>query len=80
MTEASFLLPNPIPKQINKQSPVGLVPWAKGRESGSHPQGPHPTCRALGLHPYGPRWAGTRLRTSRALLARRGFFPRVEGK
>lgn len=32
---------------------MGLVPWAEGGESGSHPKGPHPTCPGLELHPPG---------------------------
>lgn len=50
MTGASFLV-SPRPKQISRQSPKGLAPWAEGGESGSRPEGPHPHCLGLELGP-----------------------------
>lgn len=76
MIEASFLL-SPRPKQINKQSPNRLVPWAEGGESGSPPKGPHPTRTALVWAALQAQQAGVGLRTARALLTRRDFFPGV---
>ena len=74
MTEASFLLRPPSPPQeINKQSPMGLVPWAKGGKSGSHPQG---------MVWGGRRWA----QDHKGPAGQKGLFPQswgpdsVEGK